>query len=47
MHGLKRCFFHEQFQIEINFLKEFLEWHDAYKYENVKLDANEEHSPLD
>jgi hypothetical protein len=34
--------------IEIVFLKEFLEWHDAYKsFENVKLDANEELFPLD
>jgi hypothetical protein len=41
MHGLKRCSFHEQFQIEIDYLQDFLEWYDTFEsFENVELDAN-------
>ncbi len=41
MHGLKRCFLHEQLQIEIDYLQDFLEWYDTFEsFENVELDAN-------
>jgi hypothetical protein len=41
MHSLKRCYFHEQLQIEINYLQDFLEWYDTFEsFENVELDAN-------
>jgi hypothetical protein len=40
MHGLKRCSLHEQLQIEIDYLQDFLEWYDTFEsFENVK-DAN-------
>jgi hypothetical protein len=41
MHGLKRCSLHEQFQIEINYLQDFLAWYDTFEsFEKVELDAN-------
>jgi hypothetical protein len=41
MHGLKRCSLHEQLQIEIDYLQEFLEQYDTFEsFENVEIDAN-------
>jgi hypothetical protein len=41
MHGLKKHFLHEQLQIEIDYLQDFLEWYDTFEsFENVELDAN-------
>jgi hypothetical protein len=41
MHGLKRCSFHEQFQIEIDYLQDFLEWYDTFEsFENVESNTN-------
>jgi hypothetical protein len=41
MHGLKKCSLHEQLQIEIYYLQDFLEWYDTFEsFENVESDAN-------
>jgi len=41
MHGLKRRSRHERFQIEIDYLKDFLEWYGTFEsFENVKSNAN-------
>jgi hypothetical protein len=43
LHGLKRCFLHEWYQIEINYLQDFLEWYDTFEsFENVESYANED-----
>ncbi len=41
MHGLKRRSFHEWFQIEIDYLQDFLKSYDTFEsFENVESDAN-------
>jgi hypothetical protein len=41
MHGVKRCFPHEQLQVEIHYLQDFLECYDTFEsFENVESDAN-------
>ncbi len=41
MHGLKKCSLHEQLQIEIYYLQDFLGWYDTFEsFENVESDAN-------
>jgi hypothetical protein len=41
MHGLERCSFHERSQIEIDYLKDFLEWYDTIEsFENVESNTN-------
>jgi hypothetical protein len=45
MHGLKKHFLHEQLQIEINYLQDFLEWYDTFEsFENVELNVNTDFS---
>jgi hypothetical protein len=41
MYGLKRHSLHEQLQIEIDYLQDFLEWYATFEsFENVESDAN-------
>jgi hypothetical protein len=41
MRGLKRCSLHEQLQIEIKYLKDFLECYNTFEsFENVESYAN-------
>ncbi len=42
MHGLKKCSIHEQFQIEIDYLQDFLEWYDDTfeSFENMESNTN-------
>jgi hypothetical protein len=41
MHGLKKHSLHEWFQIEIDYLQDFLEWYDTFEsFENVESYAN-------
>jgi hypothetical protein len=41
MYGLKRHSLHEQLQIEIDYLQDFLEWYDTFEsFENVESHAN-------
>ncbi len=41
MYGLKRHSLHEQLQIEIDYLQDFLEWYDTFEsFENVESNAN-------
>ncbi len=41
MHGFKRCYLHEQLQIEIDYLQDFLEWYDTLEsFENVESYVN-------
>jgi hypothetical protein len=41
MHGFKKHSLHEQLQIEIDHLQDFLEWYDTFEsFENVESYAN-------
>jgi hypothetical protein len=41
MHGLKRCWLHEWFQIKIDYLQDFLDWYDTFEsFENVEWNTN-------